>query len=106
MKNVKYAILEAGPSGLTLAHALLDSGLKRDQIVTIERDKTPGGLCRSEAIDGAPLDIGGGHLDIKNTAVLEFLLRFMPREGWTNFDRVSKIRIHGMEDDHPLEANL
>jgi len=34
------------------------------------------------------------------------VFRFMPREEWNLHDRVSKIRIRGMEVDHPLEANL
>jgi protoporphyrinogen oxidase len=38
--------------------------------------------------------------------VLELLFRFMPREEWQEHRRVSKIRIRGIELDHPLEANL
>jgi protoporphyrinogen oxidase len=106
-RNKKFVILGAGPSGLTLAHALLDSGYKLDDILVIEQQNLAGGLCRSEIVDGAPLDIGGGHfLDVKRKDVLDFLFRFMPREEWNLHDRVSKIRIRGMEVDHPLEANL
>jgi len=103
----KFVILGAGPSGLTLAHALLDAGYTCDDILVIEKQDLAGGLCRSEVVDGAPLDIGGGHfLDVKHKNVLDFLFRFMPREEWNLHDRVSKIRIRGMEVDHPLEANL
>lgn len=103
----KLVILGAGPSGLTLAHALLDAGYTLDDILVIEQQNLAGGLCRSEIVDGAPLDIGGGHfLDVKRKEVLDFLFRFMPREEWNLHDRVSKIRIRGMEVDHPLEANL
>jgi protoporphyrinogen oxidase len=103
----KFVILGAGPSGLTLAHALLDAGYTLDDILVIEQQNIAGGLCRSEIVDGAPLDIGGGHfLDVKRKDVLDFLFRFMPREEWNLHDRVSKIRIRGMEVDHPLEANL
>ena len=103
----KFVILGAGPSGLTLAHALLNAGYSLDDILVIEQQSLAGGLCRSEMVDGAPLDIGGGHfLDVKRKEVLDFLFRFMPREEWNLHDRVSKIRIRGMEVDHPLEANL
>jgi protoporphyrinogen oxidase len=100
-------VLGAGPSGLTVAHALLDAGCSPDEIAVLEQQKVAGGLCRSETVDGAPLDIGGGHfLDVKRQAVLDFVFRFMPRHEWNLFERVSKIRIRGMEIDHPLEANL
>lgn len=103
----KFVILGAGPSGLTLAHALLNADYSPDDILVIEQQSLAGGLCRSERVDGAPLDIGGGHfLDVKRKEVLDFIFRFMPKEEWNLHDRVSKIRIRGMEVDHPLEANL
>jgi protoporphyrinogen oxidase len=53
------------------------------------------------------LDIGGGHfLDVKRAAVLGFLFRFMPREEWSEHERIARIRLPGGEVDHPLEANL
>lgn len=107
MKKIKYLVLGAGPSGLTLAHSLLDAGCSLDEILVVEKQGISGGLCRSETVDGAPLDIGGGHfLDVKRKEVLDFMFRFMPREEWNLYDRVSKIRIHETEVDHPLEANL
>lgn len=107
MKKIKYLILGAGPSGLTLAHSLVDAGCSLDEILVVEKQAVAGGLCRSETVDGAPLDIGGGHfLDVKRKEVLDFVFRFMPREEWDLYDRVSKIRIRGTEVDHPLEANL
>jgi protoporphyrinogen oxidase len=99
--------LGAGPSGLAVAHALLDSGVQPDELRVLERESEVGGLCRSKDVDGAPLDIGGGHfLDVRRKQVLDLLFRFLPREEWQQFDRVSKIRIRGAEVDHPLEANL
>lgn len=107
MKIYKYIILGAGPSGLTFAHSLLDHGVSRDQILVLEKEPTAGGLCRSEQVDGAPLDIGGGHfLDIRNSGVLNFLFRFMPGDEWKRVDRISRIRLRGQEVDHPLESNL
>lgn len=107
VKNHKYIILGAGPTGLTLAHSLIDSGIAREEILVIEKEAVAGGLCRSEQVDGAPLDIGGGHfLDVKRKEVLEFVFRFLPESEWDTYVRVSKIRIGGTEVDHPLEANL
>ena len=103
----RFAIVGAGPSGLALAHALLARGCSPRDLVVIERLGVVGGLCRSETVDGAPLDVGGGHfLDMRRKEVLELVFRFMPRHEWQQYDRVSKIRIRGVEVDHPLEANL
>ena len=107
MIKVKYIILGAGPTGLTLAHSLLDHGLRRNQVLVIEKESVVGGLCRSLQVDNSPLDIGGGHfLDVRRKEVLEFLFRFMPEYEWATYNRVSKIRLRDQEIDYPLEANL
>jgi protoporphyrinogen oxidase len=105
MEHYKYLILGAGPSGLAFAHTLRERG--EESFLVLEKETAAGGLCRSTQVDGAPLDIGGGHfLDLKRKEVLELLFRFMPRSEWQEHHRVSKIRIRGIELDHPLEANL
>jgi protoporphyrinogen oxidase len=107
MEKKRFVIVGAGPTGLVTAHALIELGIRREEIVVIEREAVAGGLCRSEQVDGAPLDIGGGHfLDVRRQEVLDFIFRFMPRDEWEMFDRVSKIRLRGAEVDHPLESNL
>lgn len=107
MIKLRFLILGAGPSGLALAHTLLDRGVPRSEILVLEKEAVAGGLCRSETVDGSPLDIGGGHfLDIKHRDVLDFLFRFMPESEWNLHDRISRIRIRGQLVDHPLEANL
>ncbi len=107
MTPLTYLILGAGPSGLTIAHALLDHGVPREQILVLEQESIAGGLCRSTQVDGHPLDIGGGHfLDVRKQQVLDFLFRFMPRQEWDSYSRVAKIILRGQEIDHPLEGNL
>lgn len=104
---VSYVILGAGPSGLTFAHTLLDHGVPREEIIVLEAESEPGGLCRSRDIDGSPLDIGGGHfLDVRLKDVVEFLFRFLPADEWNTFSRVARISFQGREIDHPFEANL
>ena len=101
----KYIILGAGPAGLTFANLLLLNG--ETSFVVIEKEKEAGGLCRSIQIDDAPLDIGGGHfLDVKSQKVNQFLFQFMPENEWNLFERNSKIAIHEMLMDHPIEANI
>ena len=81
METYRYIILGAGPSGLSFAHTL--KALGENSFLVIEKESVAGGLCRSEAVDGAQLDIGGGHfLDVKRKEVLNFLFRFMPAEGY------------------------
>jgi protoporphyrinogen oxidase len=105
MQYLKYLILGAGPSGLAFAHKLRTLG--KYSFLVVEKEDVAGGLCRSENVDGAPVDIGGGHfLDVKRKEVLEFVFRFMPAEEWNVYHRVAKIRIRGLEIDQPLEANL
>jgi len=105
MKYYKYIILGAGPSGLSFAHTLKDHG--ETSFLVLEKESVAGGLCRSEDVDGAPLDIGGGHfLDTKRKDALDLIFRFMPRTEWREYKRVSKIRIRGVEIDYPIEANL
>jgi len=103
----KYIILGGGPSGLSVAHGLIDNGCDPSDLLILEKESEVGGLCRSREIDGSPLDCGGGHfLDIKKQNVLDLIFRFLPEKDWNRFDRVSKIRLRGQEVDHPLEANL
>ncbi len=105
MVHVRYCILGAGPSGLTVAHRLKQSGVT--SFVLLEKESEAGGLCRSAIVDGSPLDIGGGHfLDVRRRNVLDFLFQFMPRSEWNQYARVSKIRLRGHEIEHPLEGNL
>lgn len=107
MKNnkIKYLILGAGPSGLTFANCLLQAGVKN--FLVLEAEDTTGGLCRSQNVDGAPFDIGGGHfLDVRRPVVNEFLFRFMPECEWNLFERDSRIAIANQMIHHPFEANI
>ena len=103
--KMKYLILGAGPSGLTLANRLKQMG--ETSFFVLEKEKEAGGLCRSTQVDGSPLDIGGGHfLDVRRPKVNEFLFQFMPEEEWEKFDRDSRIAVNGDVISHPIEANI
>lgn len=102
---MKYLILGAGPAGLTFANQLLLRG--ETSFLVLEKEKEAGGLCRSQIIDGYPLDIGGGHfLDVTRPKVNSFLFSFMPESEWNLFNRDSRINIEGDEINHPIEANI
>ena len=101
----RFIIFGAGPSGLAFAHTLLDAG--ETSFLIVDQEAEAGGLCRSKLVDGHELDIGGGHfLDIKNKEAIDLLFRFMPEDEWSMYDRISRIKLHGLEIDYPIEANL
>lgn len=102
---MKYLILGAGPTGLTVANKLLQLG--EESFVVLEKESTAGGLCRSVDVDGSPFDIGGGHfLDIRRPQVNEFLFQFMPEEEWNFYNRKTTIHIKGNIIGQPIEANI
>jgi protoporphyrinogen oxidase len=104
-KKIKYLILGAGPSGLSFAAKLLELG--ETSFLILEKEAEAGGLCRSREVDGAPLDIGGGHfLDIKNKNTLDFFFRFLPEDEWNRYNRKSTIRTGKFEIDFPFESNI
>ena len=101
----KYIILGAGPAGLTLANVLKQNN--ENNFLLLEKESECGGLCRSKVIDGAYLDIGGGHfLDADNVEVCDFLFNFMHEDEWNKFDRISNIELDAEYINHPIEANI
>ncbi len=114
--KTKYLILGAGPAGLAFAHALVKRG--ETDFIVIEKESEPGGLCRSAKVDGAPLDIGGGHfLDVRRPSICKFLFEFLPEKEWARYDRDSRIRLELLPNEssakkkeyelhHPFEANI
>lgn len=104
-KTYKYLILGAGPAGLSFANRLMEKG--ETDFLVLEKETEAGGLCRSQEVDGSPLDIGGGHfLDVRRPQVNTFLFRFMPEEEWDLYERDSRIDLDGEVIGHPLEANI
>lgn len=105
MLKAKYCILGAGPAGLAFANRLKQYG--EEDFIVIEKENEAGGLCRSVNVDGAPLDIGGGHfLDIRRPKVCDFIFSFIPREEWNLYERDSRIQLGNDLIGHPLEANI
>lgn len=102
---MKYLILGAGPAGLAFALELLKNNIK--DFLVLEKEKEAGGLCRSQYVDGTPLDIGGGHfIDIRKKGVLDFLFSVMPENEWNYYQRNSQIDLYGTYISNPIEANI
>ncbi len=106
MTKVDYLILGAGPAGLSISN-LIKQKLPGKTFLCLEKESTPGGLCRSVDVDNSPLDIGGGHfLDVRRPRVNEFLFSFMPENEWLKYTRDSRIDMGTYEVGHPFEANI
>lgn len=102
---MKYLVIGAGPAGLTFACRLKQLG--ENDFLVLEKEKEAGGLCRSAFVDGAPLDVGGGHfLDTCRPEVNNFLFSFMPEREWNIFERNSCIELDNQTISHPLESNI
>ena len=102
---MKFLILGAGPAGLTFANKLKEAG--ETDFLVLEKEQEAGGLCRSIWIDGAPLDIGGGHiLDVQRPHVNQFLFTFLNQDEWNLYNRNSQISINDNIINHPIEANI
>ena len=102
---MKYLILGAGPSGLTIANMLMKQG--ENDFLVLEKESEAGGLCWSTDVDQSPFDIGGGHfLDVRDPDVTGFVFSFLPEDEWDLYERDSRIDLYGDIIGSPIEANI
>jgi len=100
---VKYAVLGGGLTGLTLARHLMEKG---DEVVVLEREQEPGGLCRSVSEEGFTFDIGGSHIIFsRDTGVLDFMNNLIGDNRETRI-RNTKIRYGDRYIKYPFENGL
>ena len=100
-----YLIIGAGVTGITLSKFLRKGGI--DNILVLEKEDRPGGLCKTEIINGHTLDIGGGHFfHTKHQEIFDYIFSFLPKEEFNYFERVSKIKIGDVTIDYPIESNI
>ena len=89
-----------GLTGLTLGYLL------GDKAEVLEKEDTPGGLCRSRTEKGFVFDMGGGHaIFSKNRKVLNFMLRLLGKNVRKN-RRKAMIKIYNNYTKYPLENDL
>lgn len=103
--DYRYLIIGAGPAGLAFAMTLLRGGER--SFFILEEQAEAGGLCRSETVDGFPLDIGGCHLlEYHNPEATQFLFSFLPEKEWTLHERYNCVQLGTRLMGYPFEANL
>jgi protoporphyrinogen oxidase len=95
-------ILGAGLAGLSAAHHLRRAG--REDVLVIEREERPGGLCRSEFVDGYTFDYTGHYLHFRRPAIREWVMSLcgdklhkVVRRAW--------IHSQGVDTPYPFQAN-
>lgn len=100
-----FLIIGAGVTGITLAKYLRRNGV--ENILVLEKEDSPGGLCKTRVIDGHVLDIGGGHFfHTKHQEIFDYIFSCLPESEFNYFDRVSKIKIGDVTIDYPIESNI
>ncbi len=95
-------ILGAGLAGLTAAHDLRRAG--RDDVTVLEREHRPGGLCRSEIIDGYTFDYTGHFLHFRHPEIREWILSLCG-DNIHQVTRKAWIYSHGIYTPYPFQAN-
>lgn len=102
--SMKVAVLGAGVTGLTAAHLLSARG---HEVRCLEAAERPGGLCRSEVIDGFVADRAGGHiLFSKDREVMGFILETIAPVGHHTSRRQTFIFHRGRYIQYPFENGL
>lgn len=102
---MKVIILGGGLAGLTTAYFLQDNP-NISQITILEKEKTPGGLCRSFRIKNIHYDIGPHIIFSKNQEVLEFMNNEILGSNLRRLRRSNVILFENKVVQYPFENDL
>lgn len=105
MENkLKFGILGAGISGLTIAKLLS----KDFDVQVLEKSNLPGGIARTKNSEGISYHVTGGHcFNSKHKDVLDFVFdEILPLSKWNKIDRNAAIKFRGHEITYPIEFAL
>ena len=100
---MKTLILGAGLAGLSTAY-FLQEHKETDEIVLLEKQHRPGGLCRSVKKDGYIYDIGPHILFSKDKEMLELMLSVLDERN--DLKRSNQILYKGSYVQYPFENDL
>jgi protoporphyrinogen oxidase len=91
-------IAGAGVAGLTTAIELLRKG---KQVLVLEKEEVPGGLCRSYRYGKFIFDIGPHRLFSPNDEIMRFFLSVLGRE-YIEVPRISQVKLNGSYHEWPF----
>ena len=100
----KVVILGAGLTGLSTAYHLEKN--KFFDFKIFERNKTPGGLCRSVKHDGFTFDYTGHLIHCNNNYFQSFLQDIFPPNSLNKITRNSYVYSHKTFTPYPFQMNL
>lgn len=101
---MKVAILGGGISGVAAARFLAEAGVAVD---VFERDREPGGLMRSDTVDGYVFDRAGGHIMFtKNDWCRGFWNEIFAQDELVSTVRNTKILYRGRFIHYPFENGI
>jgi protoporphyrinogen oxidase len=92
-------VIGAGLTGLSAAY---HSGGKT---LVLEKESTPGGLCRSETVDGFTFDLTGHLLHLRRPEIKDLIRRLLPGDAFNRIDRRSFIYSSGVFTPYPYQVN-
>ena len=94
-------VLGAGLAGLSAAMHLQDGR----ELVVLEREERPGGLCRSVVKDGFTFDLTGHLLHLRRPEIKAFVEKLIPEDQFMKIDRRAFIHSHGRLTPYPFQVN-
>ena len=100
--SARVAIIGAGLAGLSTAYHLEIAGIR--DYVLLEAEDRPGGLVRSETVNGYTFDYTGHLLHIKSAEMFSLMDKLCGAE-MSLQDRKSRIIIQGHVTDYPIQVN-
>lgn len=100
---VKTAILGGGLTGVTLARLLAE---RSHEVIVLEAESQPGGLCRSRLENGFVFDIGGSHIIFSRDREVLSFMKEMLGENAVERRRETKVLYRGRYVKYPFENGL
>ena len=94
-------VLGAGLAGLSAAFHLQD----RHDVMVLEREDRPGGLCRSVLKDGFTFDLTGHLLHLRRPEIKALVNDLIPSDRFMKIDRRAFIHSHGVLTPYPFQVN-